>query len=278
MIHYPDISPIIVSFGPLAVRWYGMMYIFGFAAGWFLLRHLVKTKFLNIRLDQVEDLLIAMFIGMLIGARLIFMLVYYEPTPGIDMPWWEPFAVWHGGLSFHGAVLGMICSALIFSSLYKVSVWELTDSLALCGFSGVFFGRIGNFINAELYGRITDVPWAMAFPVRESADGAIIGWTDPRHPSQLYEAFAEGLLCFAIVWTVKPYIKFRGGISAIGLTSYGVLRFICEFFREPDVEIGYIWKYFTMGQVLCAIMIVAGIIMFFVCKKKFSPTINNTAS
>ncbi len=257
-MQYPNISPILFQFGPLQVRWYGIMYIAGFAFAWFILRHLIKTNFLRLKINQVEDLIIAMFCGMLIGARAFYMLVYYAPAPGTTMAWWEPFAVWQGGLSFHGALIGMIVTVFIFAHFYKVNVLNLMDSISLCGYGALFFGRIGNFINSELYGRVTDVAWAMSFPLRDW-NGNVIGWTEPRHPSQIYEALAEGILCFTIVWTVKHFTKRTGIVTASGMIAYGCLRFICEFFREPDAELGYYFNYFTMGQILCTLMVLLGI-------------------
>lgn len=261
MISYPDISPILLSAGPLQVRWYGVMYVLGFVAAWVLLRRLIRGGFFPVKLDQAEDFLMYLFGGMLVGARLFYWLVYYVPEPDVADAWWEPFAVWHGGLSFHGAVLGMLVVCAVFGRIYKVRFLTVCDVFALCGFAGVFFGRIGNFINAELLGRESDVPWAMRFPIRDW-DGAVVGWTEARHASQLYEAVAEGLMCFAIVWLYKRYAKFPGQIAGVGIMAYGALRFVCEFFREPDADLGFYAGGLTMGQLLCGAMFLVGASVF----------------
>lgn len=241
---------------------------------WFILRYLVKSRFFPLLKNQVEDLIIFMFVGMLFGARLLYMAIYYVPAPNTTMEWWEPFAIWQGGLSFHGAITGMLLAAFLFARFYKVPFLSITDSVSLCGYGALFFGRIGNFINAELYGRITNVPWGMSFPVRDWY-GNLLGWTEPRHPSQIYECIAEGLMCFAIVWMTKKFAKRYGIITGIGIIAYGILRFICEFFREPDEQIGYLWDKFTMGQLLCAIMVIVGICVVLYAKKT-QPTFTST--
>jgi phosphatidylglycerol:prolipoprotein diacylglycerol transferase len=201
-----------------------------------------------------------LLVGMLVGARLVYVLVYdraeYAAHP------LEAFAVWRGGLSFHGAVLGMVTACAIFARRRHIPFWTVADTLALAGTPGLFFGRLGNFINAELYGRPTSVPWAMVFPTDPSHL--------PRHPSQLYEAFCEGILLFLALRLLER-AALRGGwyrpglLAGAFLIGYGVLRFLIEFTRQPDVQLGLVLGPFSMGQVLCALMIVAGsIILMFV--------------
>jgi len=270
MLYYPKwIKPDLLHIGPVRVRWYGIMYLLGFLIGRQLGRYLAKTRYLRLKPDLVDDFLIYLFVGMLIGARAIYMLVYYEPSPEAPFQWYTPFAVWEGGLAFHGAVLGMFLACMLFSRVQKVSIWNLTDTLALAGSQGIIWGRFGNFANAELFGRPTNSPMAMQFPVRDF-DGNILGWTEHRHPSQLYEAFGEGLLPFLIIWILKPRIKNQGIIGGIWLCLYAVARFFIEFFREKDVQMSY-YLGMTMGQVLCAIMFVLGVIVIWWNRRKAIP-------
>lgn len=260
MLYYPQwLKPDLLHIGPVRVRWYGIMYLLGFLFGRILARFLAKKRYLRLAVELVDDFLIYLFVGMLIGARLIYMLVYFEATPEAPFHWWTPFAVWEGGLAFHGAVLGMFFACVLFGRLHKVRFWNLTDTLALAGSQGIIWGRLGNFINSELVGRETSGFMGMQFPVRDF-EGAILGWTAPRHPSQLYEAVGEGLLPFLIIWLVKPKIRNQGVIGGIWLCLYAVARFCIEFFREKDAQMDY-YLGMTMGQVLCAIMFVLGVIV-----------------
>jgi phosphatidylglycerol:prolipoprotein diacylglycerol transferase len=207
----------------------------------------------------VDSLVAYLLVGMLLGARLVYVLVYgraeYAAHP-LDV-----FAIWHGGLSFHGAVLGMLAACALFARRHHVPFAEVTDTLAACGTPGLFFGRMGNFINAELYGRVTNVPWAMVFP------------TDPlrapRHPSQIYEAVGEGLVLFGMLRILESQSRsagwYRPGLlSGAFLLGYGIVRFLIEYIREPDVQLGFVLGNLSMGQVLCAFMIVAGVSTLFV--------------
>jgi phosphatidylglycerol:prolipoprotein diacylglycerol transferase len=219
---------------------------------------------------MVDDFLIALFVGMLVGARIIYMLVYYVPSPDSPFRWYTPFAVWEGGLAFHGAVLGMVVAGFWFARCKKVPMLNLTDALALFGSQGIIFGRIGNFINAELFGRSTSGPMGMQFPVRDY-NGNLLGWTDPRHPSQLYESVGEGLIPFVLIWIMKPYIKFQGEIGGIWLCLYAVARFIIEFFREKDEQMQYYFGWITMGQILCALMFLCGVVVIAVARWRAVP-------
>ena len=270
MIPYPDISPDLLQLGPLRVRWYGIMYILGFAAGRQILRWLCRQRFLRMNQDHVDDLLVSLFLGMLVGARGLYMAVYYEPAEGEVWRWYTPFAVWQGGLAFHGGLLGMLAAVWIFGRVKKVRFWNLADALALASPVGLFLGRIGNFINAELFGRETTVPWAMSFPVRDW-DGSVLGWTSPRHPSQIYEAIGEGLLALALVWFLRRRVRFQGMLIGAGVAWYGVARFVVEFFREKDPQMGYYFGWMTMGQILCALMILGGVAMMLVARGRAVP-------
>lgn len=248
-----DFDPVIFSLGPLAVRWYGLMYVIGFLISGYLCKKLVEAKFFQVSADKIDSFITHMIIGMFVGARLGYVLVYNleEVQSIIDV-----IAVWRGGLSFHGAILGFLGAAIVFAKRNKIPILQVTDVAVTAGAQGVFFGRLGNFINGELYGRVSDVPWAMIFPS---------GGPSPRHPSQLYEAFLEGILLFSILWLWRSRVKSYGILTSMFLFYYGTFRFIIEFFREADSQMGY---YFggttTMGQILCFLMILSGAILYFV--------------
>lgn len=248
MLPYPNISPEIVKIGPLSIRWYGLMYLIGFISSYLIVKKEMKRKRLRVEKDFLENLYFYLILGLLIGARLGYV-VFYNLSYYLENPS-EIFAIWHGGMSFHGGLLGVIVSAWIFSKIKKFDFFTLTDMLVISAPIGLGLGRIGNFINGELYGKVTNVPWAMVFPE---------GGPFPRHPSQLYEAAFEGVLLFIILWFLKDKFSNSGIISSIFLILYGIFRFIIEFFREPDPQIGYILGIFTMGQVLCSIMIIIGL-------------------
>jgi len=259
MIPYPDVSPDIVSVGPIRLRWYGLMYVIGFLVGRQILLRLSRSRFLQLPHVAVDDFLLALFVGMLVGARLTYMVIYYVPSPEAPFRWWyTPFAVWEGGLSFHGGVLGMLIVCWIFSRKFRVPFFSISDSLTLAAPVGIALGRIGNFVNAELYGREASVPWAMRFPIRDF-DGTVLGWTTPRHPSQLYESLGEGLATLVVVWLAKRYARRHGMVTAIGIIWYGFIRFFLEFFREKDPQMPYYFGWMTMGQILCAGMVFIGI-------------------
>ena len=255
-IPYPRIPPEIVRVGPLAVRWYGMMYLIGYIVGIWIARRRIRRGLVPFDAKALDSLVMYLVIGMLIGARLIYVLVY-DPAAYAAHPL-EALAIWRGGLSFHGAVLGMGTASLVFARRNRLPFWTVADTLALGGTPGLFFGRIGNFINGELYGRPTNVPWAMIFP------------TDPRHlprhPSQLYEALSEGLLLFLFLWTLER-LAVRAGwykpglLGGAFLIGYGVIRFLLEFTRQPDPQLGFILGPFSMGQLLSSLMILAGVVI-----------------
>jgi phosphatidylglycerol:prolipoprotein diacylglycerol transferase len=273
MVPYPNINPEIVRIGPFAVRWYGMMYLLGFASSYLLVRYQIKklrlkshelgvkrqrthqtlnSKLLTLDVDSLYSYLI---LGLLIGARLGYV-IFYNLSYYIQHPL-EIFAVWHGGMSFHGGLIGSAIAGILFCRRLKIDVWQVADLVIVTAPIGLGLGRLGNFINGELYGRVTDVPWAMIFPE---------GGPLPRHPSQLYEFFLEGVVLFSILWVLKNK-RFRTGIlSSLFIIFYGVFRFFIEFFREPDVQIGFILGIFTMGQILSAAMVFLGIVIFYLRK------------
>lgn len=254
LIDYPRINPDIFSIGPITIRWYGVAYLLGFMLGYGLLRRLVRTGFLKLSLDQLSDLLTWIIVGVIAGGRLGWWLFYHR-TEGPE-PWWEPIAIWHGGMSFHGGLLGVILAILIYTRVTKHAFWNTADALALATPVGLLLGRLANFINGELYGRATDVPWAMIFP----SDATQL----PRHPSQLYEAFLEGIALLAALWLAKGRLgKTPGRIASLFVILYAAFRFTVEFTREPDPQLGYIaWGWLTMGQILSLIFLLAGVIMW----------------
>lgn len=259
-IPYPRIPPVIVSIGPLAVRWYGVMYGVGYLLGYRLARTRTPRAILPIEKTDLDSWIGYLVVGMLVGARLIYAAVYDRPAFAPDPV--EILRVWHGGLSFHGAVLGMILACALFARVHKVRFLAVADLLALAGTPGLFFGRLGNFINGELYGRPSDVPWSMVFPT----DPLHI----PRHPSQLYEALAEGVLLGLIIWTLARCSLARGWyrsglLAAAFLIGYGVFRFLIEFTRQPDAQLGLIVGPFSMGQLLSVGMpVLGGLLLIFV--------------
>lgn len=277
MLQYPLwLKPDLLHLGPLRVRWYGIMYLLGFLVGRFLARYLSRIRYLKIRQELVDDFLIYLFVGMLLGARLIYMLIYYESTPDAPFQWYTPLAVWEGGLAFHGAVLGMVAACVLFARVQKILFWNLTDTLALAGSQGIIWGRLGNFINSELVGRPTAGIMGMQFPIRDF-EGEILGFTEHRHPSQLYAAFGEGLLPFVIIWLIRPKVKHQGVLGGIWLCLYAVARIIIEFFREKDQQMPYYFGFLTMGQLLCGLMFALGVAVIIWCSKKAVPVYGDEA-
>ncbi|HEU0258373.1 MAG TPA: prolipoprotein diacylglyceryl transferase [Burkholderiales bacterium] len=247
MLTHPNIDPIAFSIGPLAVRWYGLMYLAGFAIGWWLGARRIAKGQAPITRAQLDDLLFLIVLGVILGGRLGYVL-FYKPGYYASHPL-EIFAIWQGGMSFHGGLLGVMFAMVFAARRYGVDYVRLMDFLAPLTPLGFAAGRLGNFINAELPGRVTDLPWAMVFP---GTDGA------PRHPSQLYQFALEGVALFVFLWWFSSKPRPRGQVSAMFLLGYGVLRFVAEFAREPDAFIGYLALGLTMGQWLCLAMILAG--------------------
>jgi len=247
VIPFPAIDPVIFSIGPLEVRWYGLMYLLGFVAGYFVIRSELRRKG-PIPVEAAEDFLFYLIVGLLVGARIGYAL-FYNLGSYLSAPW-EILAVWHGGMSFHGGLVGMVVSGAIFARSRNVSFLELADIGALAAPIGLMLGRMGNFINGELYGRVTTLPWGIVFPS---------GGPLPRHPSQLYEALFEGLFLFVLLWCLRKRIRIPGGLVATFLIVYATMRFLIEFVREPDPQLGFIFDGLTMGQILCLAMLVAGL-------------------
>ena len=257
MIPYPNIDPVIIRIGPLAVRWYGVMYLIGFTSSYFLVLRQIKKRGLVFRPDFVDSLYSYLILGLLVGARLGYV-VFYDLAEYLRNPL-EIFALWHGGMSFHGGLIGSIVSGIFFCKKSRVDFWQVSDLVIVTAPIGLAFGRLGNFINGELYGRVTTMPWGMVFPT---------GGPLPRHPSQLYEFFLEGVVLFTVLWIVKDRGFRTGVLTSLFLLLYGIFRFMLEFFREPDVQLGYILGPFTMGQILSGSMIAAGILILLFRKRR----------
>jgi len=252
-----NIDPILVDLGLIRVSWYGLMYVFGFIASYLLVRYQMKRKDFWISKLEVENLYFYFILGLVIGARLGYVL-FYNLKDYLADPL-EIFAIWHGGMSFHGGLIGVLIVGILFSWKNKKSFWKIADLFIVTAPIGLGLGRIGNFINGELYGRVTQVPWGMIFPKADSL---------PRHPSQLYESALEGCALFLILWFLKDRKFPTGGLLALFLSVYGIFRFFLEFFREPDPQLGFILGPFTMGQALSAFMIIGGILLFLYLRRK----------
>lgn len=247
MLPYPEINPEIIRIGPFAIRWYGLMYLLGFASSYLLVRYQIKKKGFKLKKDFVEALYSYLILGLILGARLGYV-IFYNLSYYIEHPL-EILAIWHGGMSFHGGLIGSVIAGTLFCRKLKVDAWQIADLIIVTAPIGIGLGRLGNFINGELYGRVTDVPWAMIFPT---------GGQLPRHPSQLYEFFLEGVVLFIILWLLKDKTLKTGVLFSLFMIFYGTFRFFVEFFREPDVQVGFILGVFTMGQILSAAMVLLG--------------------
>ena len=252
-IPFPAVDPVLIAIGPFAIRWYALAYIFGIVLGWRLVRRLVLRPGWRVTPEAVDDLVFYVTLGVILGGRLGYVL-FYQPGHYLDRPL-ELLAVWRGGMSFHGGLIGVLVATYLFARKRKLAFFELTDALAVVTPIGLCLGRIANFINAELWGRVTQVPWGVIFPN---------AGPEPRHPSQLYEAGLEGVVLFAVMlWAARgahPPSE-SGRLSGIFLVGYALARIAVEFFREPDVQIGYLAGGITMGQLLSLPMLAFGLFL-----------------
>ena len=251
MLPYPAIDPVAVSFGPVRLHWYGVMYIAAFLAAWLLGRCRAARPGSGWTADQVDDLATWAMLGVVLGARLGDIL-FYDLDAYLADPL-EVFRVWNGGMSFHGGLVGVLSAALWWSLRHKKRFLDVTDFVAPLVPPGLFFGRLGNFINGELWGKVTTVDWGMVFP----GAGEL-----PRHPTQLYEAGLEGLLLFTILWVYSRKPRPLGAVSGLFAVLYALCRIGVEFFRLPDPQLGYLFfGWVTMGQVLCLPLLLAGVLL-----------------
>lgn len=258
MLTYPQIDPVAITLGPLKIHWYGLMYLIGFAAVWAIGKKRAEKPYSVIKPEAIEDLVFYGALGVITGGRIGYVL-FYNFSAFLDNPL-VLFKITEGGMSFHGGMLGVFAVMWWFAKKQKCSLFALTDIIAPLTPIGLGLGRIGNFINAELWGQTTNVPWAMVFPNAGSL---------ARHPSQLYEAILEGLVLFIIMWFYTS--KQRPVMAATGLVLvlYGCFRFFVEFFRMPDAHLGYLaLNWLTMGQILSIPMIIIGILIYIYAYKK----------
>ncbi|MGE4596452.1 MAG: prolipoprotein diacylglyceryl transferase [Methylophilaceae bacterium] len=257
MLIHPQIDPIAMQLGPLKIHWYGLMYLIGFLSFIYFGKKQIQTQpWITINEKVLDDTFFYGVLGVILGGRLGYVL-FYQPLYFFSHPD-EIFSFWQGGMSFHGGFLGVLISLIWISKKHRIQWLALTDFIAPLIPIGLGFGRIGNFINQELWGRPTDLSWGMIFPLTDNL---------PRHPSQLYEAFLEGFILFLILWLYASKPRAIGKISALFLILYGTFRFIIEFTREPDKYLGLLYMGFSMGQWLSIPMIIIGLIMYFRIRK-----------
>jgi phosphatidylglycerol---prolipoprotein diacylglyceryl transferase len=251
VIRFPNIDPVALRLGPLSVKWYGLAYLIAFGLSYLLLRWLSQRGRLRVTLSALGDLIPWLMVGVIAGGRAGWWLFYHGA--GSAEPWYEPFAIWHGGMSFHGGLIGVTVSLILWTWRQGAPFWNVADCLALVTPLGLLLGRIANFINAELVGRPTHVPWGVIFP----------GESVARHPSQLYEAILEGPLLLMLLWIFDRRPRLGDGqLAAMLLILYGLFRFLTEFTREPDGQVGFIaFGWLTMGQALSAAMFLVGVLL-----------------
>ena len=249
----PDIDPVIFQIGFFSLRWYSLAYLVGILLAWYLVRRMSVFSKSTFTVLKVDDFLGYAILGIILGGRLgyvlFYNLMYFTENP------LEVFAVWNGGMSFHGGLLGMIIATITFCKVKKINLYMVSDMLCAVAPIGLFLGRLANFANGELYGRVTHaVPWAIIFPM---------GGDEPRHPSQLYEALWEGIFLFVVLncvwWKSEKYRNRYGFTAGLFFCLYGVGRFFLEMLREPDAHLGFFARYFTMGQLLCVPMLILGL-------------------
>jgi len=249
-MQYPEIDPVMISLGPVQVHWYGMMYLLGFAAGWLLLLWRTRWAQNAWTREEVGDLVFYVALGVILGGRFGYV-VFYNFEQFLGDPLWL-FRIWEGGMAFHGGVIGVLVAFALFARKYSKGYFQVADFAVPVMPIGLGAGRLGNFINGELWGKPADLPWAMVFP------------RDPRglerHPSQLYELALEGIALFVILWVYSRHPRPAGAVTGLFGAGYGVFRIFVEFFRSPDPHIGYLaFGWLTMGQLLSVPLVIAGV-------------------
>lgn len=263
MLTFPDFDPVAIAAGPVVIRWYALAYLAGFLLGWRYCLHLAQQNPSGPSPQMYDDFLTWAVIGTILGGRLGY-IIFYQSDYYFEHPL-EMFQIWHGGMSFHGGATGVVGAAWLFTRYHKKDFFPFTDLLAVVTPIGLGLGRLANFVNGELYGRVTDVPWGMVFPR---------GGDQPRHPSQLYEAGLEGLVLFFIMLFFVHQKKFRarpGFLSGCFLLGYGLFRSSVEFVREPDQQLGFLYAGATMGQLLCLPMMMFGLYLVLRSERRVAP-------
>ncbi len=271
--HMPEhIDPVLFQAGQFQVRYYGLMYVVAFSVVYMLVMFRIRHEKYEYSGELIQNYFMWAILGVIVGGRLGYVLFYnfsYYSTRPLEII--LPFRLnggFHytgiGGMSYHGGLIAILLATIFFCRWNKISFWRFTDLLAAAIPLGYTFGRIGNFLNGELYGRITDVPWGMYFPL--DMTGRL------RHPSQLYEAFFEGIFLFVILWGIRKKNLFSGFLFSLYIAGYGLVRFFIEFVRQPDQQLGYVAGPFTMGQVLCLLMISGAAVIFFIRRKSGTQT------
>ena len=258
---FHNINPVLLELGPFQIRYYGLFFALGFIIAYFLIYYLAKRKQLPITKDDASDLIVYLIVGIVLGARLIYVL-FYNPIFYFQNPS-EIIAVWHGGLSFHGGLIGAITAAYLFCKRKKIEFYDLADLIVVPAALALALGRLGNFMNAELYGRIANISWCIDYSKNQFVQGLPSGC---RHPSQIYESI-KNLIIFCFLWSIKNKKYPKGFMFWSFVTLYGLFRTIVEFFRQPDEQIGFIFNYFTMGQLLSFPLFLLGIYMLFKIRK-----------
>lgn len=260
MLQHPQIDPVALQIGPVAIHWYGLMYLLGFAAVWLLGRWRIRQGRTDFSLRDLEDIIFYSVIGVIAGGRLGYALIY-KPAYYLSHPL-EILYLWEGGMSFHGGLVGVIVVLLWYARSRDRHLLDVGDFIAPMIPLGLAAGRWGNFVNGELWGRPTDLPWGMVFPYVDAL---------PRHPSQLYQMAFEGLLLFVVLWLYSSKPRKRGKVSGLFLMGYGTARFLVEFTREPDDFLGLLAGGLSMGQLLSIPMVLAGALIFWKSSEKSSP-------
>jgi phosphatidylglycerol:prolipoprotein diacylglycerol transferase len=261
--HLPEhINPNILEIGSFQIRYYSLMYIIAFLLTYLLVSYRIKRENYNYKTEDVQDFFIWAIVGLIFGARLGYIFFYnFDYYMNHPLEIILPFDFAHGmryvgisGMSYHGGAIGVLLASIMFCRKRQIEFWQFAELVCPAIPLGYTFGRIGNFINGELYGRVTDMPWGMYFPLDVTHQ--------LRHPSQLYEALFEGLFLFLILWGIRKKSPFDGFLLAIYLIGYGFVRFVIEYFREPDSQLGLIWGVLSMGQILCILMILTGAFVY----------------